>query len=282
MKFSQVLSRARLLFLSALPVVLVLCVAKLPTFAAAPTQPALASATSQPINVASPIQDDAAAETEAAEEEEPQGDSLMDTFRRGGTIGWLIIALSIVALALVIENFVSLRRDKLAPPELIDEIQALFDEGQYQDAMELCENEPCYFTRVCGAGVAKIGHSFEVIEKSLEEMGDEESIKLHQKIGWLSLIANVAPMMGLLGTVVGMVKAFNDDRIVTGPGLPGRAGERYLPGALDHHVRPHRRHPGYRCFRLPAKQPGPLGDRGQRDCRRPVRAFPPGGLVLHW
>jgi len=207
MKFSQVLSRARLLFLSALPVVLVLCVANLPTFAAAPTQPALANATSQPLNVASPIQDDAA-EAEAAEEEEPQGDSLMDTFRKGGKIGWLIIALSVVALALVIENFVSLRRDKLAPPELIDEIQALFDEGQYQDAMELCENEPCYFTRVCGAGVAKIGHSFDVIEKSLEEMGDEESIKLHQKIGWLSLIANVAPMMGLLGTVGGMVSAF--------------------------------------------------------------------------
>jgi biopolymer transport protein ExbB len=76
--------------------------------------------------------------------------------------------------------------------------------------MELCENEPNYFTRVCGAGIAKIGHPFETIEKSLEEMGDEESVKLHQKIGWLSLIANVAPMMGLLGTVSGMVLAFNE------------------------------------------------------------------------
>jgi biopolymer transport protein ExbB len=75
--------------------------------------------------------------------------------------------------------------------------------------MELCENESNYFTRVCGAGIAKIGHSFDTIEKSLEEMGDEESIKLHQKIGWLALIGNVAPMMGLLGTVSGMVAAFN-------------------------------------------------------------------------
>ena len=75
--------------------------------------------------------------------------------------------------------------------------------------MELCENEPSFFTRVCGAGIAKIGHHFDTIEKSIQEMGDEESIKLHQKIGWLSLIANVAPMMGLLGTVSGMVSAFN-------------------------------------------------------------------------
>ena len=121
----------------------------------------------------------------------------------------MIILLSVVALAVIIENFVSLKREKLAPPELIDEIQALFDEGQYQEAMELCENEPTFLTRVCGAGIAKIGHSFETIEKSIEEMGDEESVKLHQKVGWLSLIANVAPMMGLLGTVTGMVVAFH-------------------------------------------------------------------------
>ena len=115
------------------------------------------------------------------------GDLIVDS----GAVGWIIIVLSVVALAIVIENFVSLKRE------------------QFQEAMELCENEPNYFTRVCGAGIAKIGHQFETIEKSLEEMGDEESIKLHQKIGWLSLISNVAPMMGLLGTVGGMVEAFN-------------------------------------------------------------------------
>ena len=126
-----------------------------------------------------------------------------------GVFGWLIIVLSIVALAVAIENFVTLKREKLAPPELIDEIQALFDEGQFQEAMELCENEPTFFTRVCGAGISKIGHPFEVIAAAIAEMGDEEAIKLHQKVGWLSLIANVAPMLGLLGTVFGMVLAFH-------------------------------------------------------------------------
>ncbi len=135
--------------------------------------------------------------------------SAFSVFADSGVIGMLIVLVSIVALALVIENFVSLKRDKLAPPELIDEVQALFDEEQFQEAMELCENEPTFFTRVAGAGISKIGHSFDTIEKSIEEMGDEESIRLHQKIGWLSLIANLAPMMGLLGTVSGMVTAFN-------------------------------------------------------------------------
>lgn len=135
--------------------------------------------------------------------------SLKDVLEGSGIVGLVIILLSVVALALVIENMVSIKRDKLAPPELIDEIQALFDEEQFQEAMELCENEKTFFTRIVGAGIAKIGHPYEVIEKAIEEMGDEEAIKLHQKIGWLPVIANAAPMLGLLGTVTGMVASFN-------------------------------------------------------------------------
>jgi len=138
-----------------------------------------------------------------------QNESVGDLIKASGLIGWCIILLSIVALAVVIESFVTLKRDKLAPPEVIEEIRGLFDDEQFQDAMELCENEPNFFTTVCGAGIGKIGHNYDVIEKSIQEMGDEESIRLHQKISYLSLISNVAPMMGLLGTVGGMVEAFN-------------------------------------------------------------------------
>jgi biopolymer transport protein ExbB len=145
--------------------------------------------------------------------------------RQSGTIGWAIIGLSVVAMTLALEAFFSLKREKLAPPELIDEVQALFDESQFQEAMELCESEPTFFTRVCGAGIAKIGHGFDVIEKSIEEMGDEESIRLHQKLGWLALIANVAPMMGLLGTVAGMVAAFNKIASTAGQASPAELAD---------------------------------------------------------
>jgi len=142
-----------------------------------------------------------------------------------GIFGWILIGLSILALALIIEAFVSLKRDKLAPPELIDEIQALFDEEQFQEAMELCETEQAFFTRICGAGISKIGHDYEVIEKTIEEMGDEESIRLHQKIGWLALIANVAPMLGLLGTVFGMVLAFKTIASTQGQASPAELAD---------------------------------------------------------
>ena len=143
---------------------------------------------------------------EAAEEVPSQ--SVGDILAGGGIIGGFIILLSVVALAVVIENLVSLKRDKLAPPEIIDLLEALFNEGEFQEARELCESEDTLLTRTVSAGIGKIGHTFAAMEKSLEEMGDEEAVKLHQKIGWLSLISNVAPMMGLLGTVSGMVAAF--------------------------------------------------------------------------
>jgi biopolymer transport protein ExbB len=125
-----------------------------------------------------------------------------------GFVGWVLVLLSVVALALVIEAYVSLKRDKLAPPELIDEVQALFDESQYQEAMELCEDQPTFFTKICAAGIAKVGHDYEVMVKAMEEMGDEQTIRLHQKIGYIALCANVAPMLGLLGTVWGMIVSF--------------------------------------------------------------------------
>jgi len=136
--------------------------------------------------------------------------SLGDIIVGGGLVGWVIILLSIISLALAIEHFVTIRRDKIVPPELIDEIEALFEEEEYQEALELCENEPNFLTNILSAGLPKINAGFEAMEKSMEEVAEEETIKLHQKIGWLSLIGNIAPMMGLFGTVLGMIGAFNE------------------------------------------------------------------------
>jgi biopolymer transport protein ExbB len=153
--------------------------------------------------------------------------SMWDLVVASGVVGWIIIALSIVTLAIVIENIVTLNREKLAPPELIDEIQSLFDEGQYQEAMELCENEPNFFTRVCAAGIAKIGHDYAVIEQAITEMGDEESIKLHQKIGWVAVLAAVSPMLGLFGTVQGMIASFHTIATTANPSPAELAGGIY-------------------------------------------------------
>ena len=130
-------------------------------------------------------------------------------YDNAGLIGYLIVVMSIVALALIIENFMTIKREKLAPPDLIGELEALFDGENFQEAVELCEQEKTYLTNCVGAGLSKLGHSFETMQIALREMQTEESVKLFQKIGWLSLIAAIAPMMGLFGTVTGMFVTFS-------------------------------------------------------------------------
>lgn len=130
------------------------------------------------------------------------------SYDNAGLIGYLIMLMSVVAVALIIENFMTIKREKLAPPDIIDELEALFDGENFQDAVELCEQEKNYLTNVVGSGLSKLGHSFETMQTTIREMQTEESVKLFQKVGWLSLISAIAPMMGLFGTVTGMFVTF--------------------------------------------------------------------------
>jgi biopolymer transport protein ExbB len=130
-------------------------------------------------------------------------------YQNCGTVGYLIVVMSIVATALIIENFISITREKLAPPDLLGQIEAFFNEDDFEGAAQQCESTRCYLTNVIGAGLAKREHAFETIQAAVREMQTEESVKLFQKIGWLSLISALAPMMGLFGTVTGMFFTFS-------------------------------------------------------------------------
>ncbi|TET39098.1 MAG: MotA/TolQ/ExbB proton channel family protein [Planctomycetota bacterium] len=135
--------------------------------------------------------------------------SLFDTIKNGGIIGFFIILLSVASLALTIEHAITIRRDALVPPELLGHLESLFEDEEYEEAMTLCESTPNFLTNVIAAGLPKIGQGYEAIEAAMQEAGENEAVKLNQKISYLSLIANIAPMMGLFGTVIGMIMAFN-------------------------------------------------------------------------
>ncbi len=146
-------------------------------------------------------------EKEAAKTE--QEISWFETIMQGGVIGFVIIGLSIAALALTIEHFMTIKRDALVPPELLGHLESLFEDEDYEQAMTLCESSPNFLTNVIAAGLPKIGQPYEHIESAMQEAGEQESVKLHQKIAYLSLIGNISPMLGLFGTVTGMIVAFS-------------------------------------------------------------------------
>lgn len=139
-----------------------------------------------------------------------QSISWLQTILEGsGVCGFTIIALSVAGGALIIEHFMTIKRDTIVPPELVGHLESLFEDEEYEEAMTLCESAPNFLTNVIAAGLPKIGQPYERIEQAMEEAGEKEAVKLHQKISYLSLIAQIAPMLGLFGTVQGMIIAFN-------------------------------------------------------------------------
>lgn len=130
------------------------------------------------------------------------------TLKAMGICGYIIVALSVAGLALIIEFAVNLRRDKLIPPHAISELEQLFEQEQYEQAMELCEAEDSFFTRILGAGLAKLGAGYDRMVEAVQEAGEEELTAVNHKIGYLALIGTIAPMLGLLGTVIGMIESF--------------------------------------------------------------------------
>lgn len=131
---------------------------------------------------------------------------------QGGAIGIVIIILSVATLALVIEFGVNVRRDKLCPPELIDELEALLEEDEYQEALELCESEPNFLTNSLAAGLPRLNEGYNKVSEAIENQAGIEAVKLQQKVSWMLFLSNVSPMLGLFGTVSGMISAF--DKIV--------------------------------------------------------------------
>ncbi|MDQ7779600.1 MAG: MotA/TolQ/ExbB proton channel family protein [Planctomycetota bacterium] len=134
--------------------------------------------------------------------------SMVDMIKAGGLVGHCIILINVGSFALAIELFMTLKRDKLCPPHLIGEIEALLEEENYEEALALCDSNKSFMTAVMAAGIAKVGLGYDQMRTAMQEAGDFESFKLNTKINWLSLIYQVGPMLGLFGTVTGMIGAF--------------------------------------------------------------------------
>jgi len=159
---------------------------------------------------------------EAVQESAKEGLSLWMLLRAGGIIGYIIILLSLAAVALIIEYALSIRRSTLMPPGFADDVLKLLTQGQASQALQKCQNDPSALAQILYAGMTQYEFGWESIEKSAEEATAEQASRLYRKVEYLNVIGNIAPMLGLLGTVVGMVIAFQQ---MADTGGYGRAAE---------------------------------------------------------
>ena len=127
----------------------------------------------------------------------------------GGWIGHTIILCSIIGVSLTLTYAFQIRRDALVPPELLQQVEQLFEDEEYEEAFHVCEANPSFLSSILTAGLAKMDEGYDEMQKAIQETGDVETMKLNQKVGYISLIAAVSPMLGLFGTVSGMIVTFD-------------------------------------------------------------------------
>lgn len=147
----------------------------------------------------------------AADDEDagPKQVSWWVMYNYGGIVGYLLTLLSMISLGLSIEHLMSLRRDQMVPPDLIGHIEQLFEEEEFEEVMNLCEDQPTMLTNVLAAGLPKIGTGWGNISEAMGEVANMEATKLNQKVSYIGLISAISPLMGLFGTVTGMIGTFN-------------------------------------------------------------------------
>jgi biopolymer transport protein ExbB len=156
----------------------------------------------------------AARKTKAASDD---GMDVRQILKDAGWIGIVIIVLSVAMLALIIEHCISFRRRVMMPPGLAEEIHQLIMQGQLKPAHQRCQQKHSFLGYVLSAGLQETGFGYSAVEKAMEDASTEQSARLFRKIEYISVIGTLAPMLGLLGTVIGLMEAFHEFEAIENP-----------------------------------------------------------------
>jgi len=140
-------------------------------------------------------------------------------FRDGGPLVWFVLLpLSVITISLIVQHFLVIRRGRLIPADAADQVDNLLSERRGPALLEYLQNQDDFLSRTLYVSLAEAKNGRGAMENAMAEMLEQQSTSLLRKIEWLNIIGNVAPMIGLFGTVWGMIEAFN--RIVHAQGQP--------------------------------------------------------------
>ncbi|MBN2381533.1 MotA/TolQ/ExbB proton channel family protein [bacterium] len=115
---------------------------------------------------------------------------------------------SILALAIIIDRLLHLRESKILPPSFLNEIKTLLNQKKISEALELCQKTWQPVSRIFEAGILKHRRNREEIKEAIENVGKQEVVFLERYLDALATIASISPLLGLLGTVTGMIEVF--------------------------------------------------------------------------
>ena len=151
---------------------------------------------------------DAAAAT--AESSETLSIGFWDLFMSGGWLMWVLVVLAAVMIFIFVERFIAIRKATRLDDHFMNRIRDSILEGNIEAAVDLCRRTDSPVARMIEKGIERIGRPMSDIQTSIENVANVEVAKLESGLPWLASISGGAPMIGFLGTVVGMVQVFID------------------------------------------------------------------------
>lgn len=153
--------------------------------------------------------------------------NLLEIFFKGGIIMWLILISSIIGLAVVIDRFIVLRKARINIPAFLVRIRGYIKKKDISGAISHCMEEKSPVANVVRKGLKKYKFGHDRVKEAIENAGNQEISKLEKGLTVLATVAGIAPLLGFLGTVTGMIQAF-----MTIEDLAGAANPSDLAGGI--------------------------------------------------
>ncbi|MBP5690385.1 MAG: MotA/TolQ/ExbB proton channel family protein [Bacteroidales bacterium] len=136
--------------------------------------------------------------------------SFFDLFLQGGILMWVLLLLSIIAIYLIAKKWWTIRKASQIDDNFMNDIRDYINEGKFKSAVALCEKYDNPVARMIEKGIHRIGRPMTDMQTAVENEGNVEVARLEKGLPILATIATGAPMIGFLGTVIGMIQAFFD------------------------------------------------------------------------
>lgn len=153
-----------------------------------------------------------------------EGLDVVDLATKGGIVVIIIALLSIIAVYISLERYLTIRKASKSDKAFLNQIKTMVQNGNIQEAQNMCASNNSPYSRMISKGLSRIGKPLEDIRVAVENTGNLEITKLERSLPILATISGAAPMLGFLGTVTGMIKTFF---------VLSREGDRIEPGLLS-------------------------------------------------
>ncbi len=147
--------------------------------------------------------------------------NLLDMMFKGGVIMWPILGCSLIGAYVVIERYLVLRKARVDVSEFMRKLRSLFHRGEVAAVLTYCEEKDAPVANIIRKGLLKHGEGPEKVREAIENAGRDEVYDLEKRLPLLASVAGVAPMLGFLGTVTGMIAAFHAVEVAGGVVSPG-------------------------------------------------------------